>query len=130
MQFKKDGFDYALRKYSTYPKMKDAEFHKLQKDYKQNAQSFEKYIESKDPMDTKDNLSSADVLDNEGLEYGFLMKKGYSQWKGVKDAKFNKLLLEAKNSYNQLITHLKSKFKIQNLDIESVDLAIDKREGR
>jgi hypothetical protein len=126
----KEGFDSALRYYSTFPKIKDVEFHKLQKDYKKNAQSFVNYIESKNPTDIKYNLSSADVLDNEGLDYGFLNNKVYSTWKGVKDEKFHKLLLETKNSYNSLVSHIKSKFKIKNLGDDELYKAIDKLEGR
>jgi hypothetical protein len=129
-EIQKDGFDYALMSYSDYKGMKDENFSQLRNNYIKNAKAFDKYVKLKNPMDSKVNLSAEDVLDEEGLSDGFLKKDAYHNWKDVKDSKFQKLYSDAKNSYNELFAHIKSKFKIKDLSDDELDKAIDKLEGR
>ncbi len=129
-EIQKDGFDYAITSYSDYKGMKDEKFNELRKDYIKNIKAFEKYIELKNPIDTKYQEEASVVLEKEGLMYGFLDKKPYHNWKDVKDAKFQKLLAESRNSYEQLESHITSKFKIKDLSDDELYEAIDKLEGK
>jgi hypothetical protein len=129
-EIQKDGFDYALMSYSDYKGMRDEKFNQLRSNYIKNAKAFEKYVKLKNPMDSQENLYAEDILDEEGLSDGFLKKNAYHDWKDVKDSKFQKLYSDVKDSYNELVTHLKSKFKIKNLSDDELDKAIDKLEGQ
>ena len=129
-EIQKDGFDYALISYSDYKGMKDEKFNQFRNNYIKNAKAFEKYVKLKNPMDSEVNLYAEDVLDEEGLSEGFLKKDAYHNWKDVKDSKFQKLYSDVKDSYNELVAYLKSKFKIKNLSDGELDKAIDKLEGR
>ena len=126
----KDGFDYAMRSYSDYKKLQDAEFDRLRKDYNTKANALEKYIEENTPFDDKEDIDAQSVLDKEGLEYGFLEEKPYHNWKGVEDGKYQKLLAQGRKSYSQLVAHLKSKYKIKNLDDSELSDAIKKLESK
>lgn len=129
-EIQKDGFDYAITSYSDYKGMKDEKFNELRKNYIKDVKAFEKYVELKNPIDSKYQEETSVILEKEGLIYGFLDKKPYHNWKDVKDAKFQKLLSESRKSYAQLESHLKSKFKIKDLSDDELDKAIDKLEGR
>jgi hypothetical protein len=129
-EIQKDGFDYALMSYSDYKGMKDEKFNELRSNFIKNAKAFEKYIEMKNPMDSEENLYAEDILSEEGLSDGFLKKDAYHNWKDVKDSKFQKLYSDVKNSYNELLAHIKSKFKIKNLSDDELRRAIDKLEGQ
>lgn len=126
----KDGFDYAINVYSDYKEMKDAEFDRLRKNFIKKSKSFEKYIELKNPYDSEYDEYAEDVLDRQGLTDGFFGKDAYHDFKGVKDAKFQKLYSEANDAYNELFTHLKKKFKIKDFRRSELQKAIDKLEGR
>jgi hypothetical protein len=126
----KDGFDYAINAYSDYKEMKDAEFDRLRKNFIKKSKSFEKYIELKNPYDSEYDEYAQDVLDREGLTDGFLGEDAYHDFKGVKDAKFQKLYSEANNAYNELFKHIKKKFKIKDFRSSELQKAIDKLEGR
>jgi hypothetical protein len=129
-EIQKDGFDYAITSYSDFKGMKDEKFNDLRSNYIKNAKAFEKYVELKNPIDSKYQEEASVILEKEGLTYGFLDKKPYHDWKEVKDAKFQKLLSESRKSYEQLESHLKSKFKIKDLSDDELDKAIEKLEGR
>ena len=129
-EIQKDGFDYALMSYSDYKGMKDEKFNRLRNNYIKNAKAFEKYVKLKNPMDSEVNLYAEDVLNEEGLSEGFLKKDAYHNWKDVKDSQFQKLYSDVKDSYNELVVYLKSKFKIKNLSDDELDKAINKLEGR
>lgn len=130
VEIDKDGFDYAINTYSDYKEMKDAEFDRLRKNFIKKSKSFEKYIELKNPYDSEYDEFAQDILDREGLTDGFLGKDAYHDFKGVKDAKFQKLYSEANDSYNELFTHLKKKFKIKDFRSSELQKAIDKLEGQ
>jgi hypothetical protein len=39
-----EGFDYGLRSYSSFPEVKDKEFHRLRQEYIDAAKAIEKYV--------------------------------------------------------------------------------------
>ena len=129
-EIQKDGFDYAITAYSDYREMKDAEFDKLRQNFIKKSKAFEKYIELKNPVDTEYDEYAQDVLSNQGLTDGFLGKDAYHNFKGVKDAKFQKLYSDTNDAYGQLVTHLNKKFKIKDFSDKELNKAIDKLEGR
>lgn len=129
-EIQKDGFDYALMYYSDYKEMKDAEFDRLRQNFIKKSKSFEKYIELENPVDTEYDVYAQDVLSNQGLTDGFLGKDAYHNFKGVKDAKFQKLYSDTNDAYGQLFTHLNKKFKIEDFSENELNKAIDKIEGR
>lgn len=129
-EIQKDGFDYAITSYSDYKEMKDSEFDKLRENFIKKSKTFEKYIELKNPVDSEYDEYAQDVLNEQGLTDGFLTKYSYHDFKGVKDAKFQKLYSEAKNAYNELFAHLNKKFKIKDLSDTELYEAIDKLEGK
>jgi hypothetical protein len=115
----KDGFDYAIRFYSDYKNINDKKFVSLRKDYIANVSKLEKYIESKNPIFEKYDLPTKSVLDDEGIEYGFL-DGSKSDWKGVKDAKFQALLKSAKLSYNTFQKYIKTKYKLKSFNDDDI----------
>jgi len=129
-EIEKDGFDYAITSYSDYREMQDAEFDKLRENFIKKSKAFEKYIELKNPVDSEYDEYAQDVLDQQGLTDGFLGEDAYHNFKGVKDAKFQKLYSATNDAYNQLFTHLKKKFKIKDFRTSELQKAIDKLEGQ
>jgi len=122
----KDGFIYAINEgFLQTEKIKDSKLTTLSKSLEKNAKALEKYIDANDPTDNQygDEISTASALDKEGLEYGFL-DGGYSDWKGVKDSKFQTLLKTAIKSYKDLLVHFKNKYGLKDLNDESIDEAI------
>jgi ribosomal protein L39E len=116
----KDGFNYAIVSYSDYKGIKNPQFVSARNQYKKSVKDLENYIEKVSPDDT------AFALDKEGIEYGFLEKDGYNDWKDVKDAKFQILLAKARVSYEKLYTLITKKFGISDFSEDSIFDAIDK----
>jgi hypothetical protein len=116
----KDGFNYAIVSYSDYKGIKNPQFVSARNQYKKSVKDLENYIEKVSPDDT------AFALDKEGIEYGFLEKDGYNDWKDVKDAKFQTLLSKARASYEKLYTFISKKFGITDFSEDSIFDAIDK----
>jgi gas vesicle protein len=81
-----EGLDDAVNEYSEY--IKDKRFNELKARYLIKSKSLKKYIDSKDIIDSKYDISVQDAVDKEGFDYALV---GYHDWKGVKDIKFQTL---------------------------------------
>ena len=84
----KDGYDSVFgegEKEFTEKDIKDAELRNIANQYKANYKELNAYI-PKLSDDDKEELNSA--IDNEGFDYAL---SGYSDWKEIKDAKFQQL---------------------------------------
>jgi hypothetical protein len=105
----KEGFDYAFANYSDYKEVKDPKFHQLKKSYVGALQKLEKYVTQNQIKDSDYNITIADAIDKEGLDYAVT---GYHNWKGVKDAKTQSLLKQYIVKRNALANYigLKEKF--------------------
>jgi len=95
----KEDFDYAINEFSS--DIEDKKFKDLKEDYIEASDNLKNYLEKNDVLDEDEDIYVSETIDREGFDYAL---KGYNDWSGVKDKKYQSLYKE----------YLKSREKLEN----------------